>query len=191
MGTKSPFFVVKSFVSPMVCETIVDRLFDKQVRYAKNGRVVIDDDNTTNEIYKRFIPVIKSIEEYFDYQNMGVDIDIERYFTGSDEFSFLTHKDFKTKQTHAFEGLLFLSDYQETPPLELEYEVYGGKVKFTSWNFRVLPNRGNMIIFPKNIRFKHIITPVEVGNLFLIRLKLKSTKRWIYEKSKYSLTVKK
>lgn len=81
--------------------------------------------------------------------------------------------------------VLFLSDYQGTPPVDEDYEVYGGKLEFPQHGFGFNAQRGTLIAFPSDPHFINGIAPILVGNLYLTRFHIATDKPLFYDHTKF------
>jgi hypothetical protein len=77
--------------------------------------------------------------------------------------------------------VLFLSDYQESPSFDSEYEVYGGKLEFPQHAFGFNPRRGTLVLFPSDPHFINVTSDVFVGELFQSRLQLAASTPYFYD----------
>ena len=77
--------------------------------------------------------------------------------------------EWKKVNDHDFCAILFLKDYQEEAPFDIDFEVYGGKLEFPTHNFSFLPKRGTLIIFPGNEYFINHTSDVYAGSLLQVR----------------------
>lgn len=191
---KSPFFVVQDFVSPQTCEDIVDTLEFVTPDVDKDDNEVLT--IKTNEaaeqvIYERFLNILPQIEEYYGIDYKGMErINFEWFPQGSmgehhaENANFLRGKWLRTRQRD-LTAVLFLSDYQEAEAIELEFEVYGGKLEFPQHKFSFNPTRGTLVIFPSDPHFINITTPVVVGDLYQARIQLAAKNMYIYNPQEF------
>lgn len=191
---KSPFFVVQDFLSPMMCEDIVDELNFTVPDVDKDGHGVLT--NRTNEtaeqvIYERFLQVLPEIEEYYKIEYKGMErINFEWFPQGSvgehhsENSNFLRGKWLRTK-TRDLTAVLFLCDYNESGGFDQEFEVYGGKLEFPQHKFSFNPTRGTLVVFPSDPHFINITTPIAVGELFQARIQLAAQNMYIYNPQEF------
>lgn len=69
-------------------------------------------------------------------------------------------------------GFIWLKDYNGQPPLDTRHEVYGGKLEFPAYNFSLVPQRGTLVIFPAGPHFITVISPILLGSLPQIKLRI-------------------
>ena len=186
---KSPFFVVQDFVSPQTCEDIVDTIYVVDPDVDKDGHVVPTtrtNDEVEQLIFERLSQLIPSLEQYYDIEYKGTErIRFECFPAGSvgehhaENSNFVRGKWLRTKQRD-LTAVLFLCDYQDTPNIELEFEVYGGKLEFPQHKFSFNPTRGTLVVFPSDPHFINITTPVIVGDLYQARIQIAAKNMYIY-----------
>lgn len=187
---KSPFYVVQDFISPMMCEDIVDVLEYNTPDVDKDDHPVLT--TKTNEvaeqvIYERFLQLIPKLEEYYGLGYKGMErIQFEWFPQGSEgemhaeNANFLRGKWLRTKQRD-LTAILFLCDYQEQDEFEQEFEVYGGKLEFPQHKFSFNPQRGTLVVFPSDPHFINITSGVFIGDLFQARIQLAAQTPYIYQ----------
>lgn len=187
---KSPFYIVENFVSPLMCEDIVDALEltvpdtdkdDKDVLTIKTSEIA------EQIIYERMLQLIPSLEEYYGVTYKGMErVQFEWYPQESvgdmhcENSNFLRGKWLRTKQRD-LSAVLFLCDYQETNQFEQEFECYGGKLEFPQHKFGFNPKRGTLIVFPSDPHFINTSTTVIVGDLYQARIQLAAQSPYIYQ----------
>lgn len=191
---KSPFLVVQDFVSPQTCEDIVDMLELHAPDVDKDDKPILTirtNETVEQVIYERFLQIQPQIEQYYNIEYRGMErINFEWYPQGSmgehhsENASFLRGKWLRTKQRD-LTAVLFLSDYQEAEAIELEFEVYGGKLEFPQHKFSFNPTRGTLVIFPSDPHFINITTPVFVGDLYQARLQIAAKNMYIYNPQEF------
>lgn len=189
-----PFFVVKEFISPLMCEEIIDLCEftvpdtdkdDHEVKTAKTSEAaeVI--------IYERLRELIPELQAHYQFEYKGTErVNFEWMPQGSagefqcENSNFLRGKWLRTKQRD-FTGLLFLSDYQEQTPFEQAFEVLGGKLEFVQHHFSFQPQRGTLIIFPSDPHFINVTSTVHVGDLFQARLQIAAQSTYLYDPQQF------
>lgn len=191
---KSPFFVVQDFVSPQTCEDIVDTLEFITPDTDRDDHAVLT--IKTNEaaeqvIYERFLNIIPQLEEYYGIEYKGMERVSFEWFPQSSQgehhaenANFLRGKWLRTRQRD-LTAVLFLSDYQDAEAIELEFEVYGGKLEFPQHKFSFNPTRGTLVVFPSDPHFINITTPVIVGDLYQARIQIAAKNMYIYNPQEF------
>lgn len=193
MEAKSPFLVVQDFISPSLCEQIVDDLEAYEPDTDNQGNPVKTYRTSENQdvIFERIQSLVPTIEEYFQAQYKGTEsISFEWYPTGStsspicENSSYLRKSWVRTKQRD-FTCVLFLSDYNDQVPFDSEYEVYGGKLEFAQHGFGFNPQRGTLIIYPSDPHFINVQTPITYGDLFQVRIQITAQQPYLYDPKKF------
>ena len=195
MTTKSPFFVVEEFVSPLQCEDIVERLNNiLPQRDVKNKVLCTQKINKLTEM--RIMPSLQelmpSLEKHFEFDYLGTtSFKFNWYPTGYNDQTIICDNSVKIssgwKRTNEydFSGLIFLNDFRAEAPFDDYYEVKGGKHEYITHQFGFNPQRGTLIIHPSAPNFTYSITPIEVGNLNVIRFNLKAVEEYNYDMNKF------
>jgi hypothetical protein len=187
---KSPFFIVQEFISPQMCEDIVDTVaytvpdvdkYDNEVMTVKTSELA------EQMIYERFLQLIPQLEQYYEIVYKGMErVAFEWFPEGStgeahaENSNFLRGKWLHTKQRD-LTAVLFLSDYQEQEDFEQEFEVYGGKLEFPQHKFGFSPVRGTLVVFPSDPHFINITSPVLIGDLYQARIQVAAQSAYIYD----------
>jgi hypothetical protein len=189
MADRSPFYIVEEFVSPLLCEQIIDMVNytipdkDKEGHYIKTIKTC---DAAEEILYDRLRLALPELMAYYRQIYKGTErMHFEWLPEGSTgEFTcensqFLRGKWLRTKPRD-FTGILFLSDFQENVPFEKEYEVYGGKLEFTQHSFGFNPVRGTLVVFPSDPHFINITAPILAGDLYQVRMQLATNQPYLY-----------
>lgn len=186
---KSPFFVIEEFISPLMCEElldIIDFTFPDEDREGNYIKTIKTSDKAEAILYDRFSLVIPDLETYYNLKYKGMErIMFEWFPEGSkgqfiaENSNFLRKKWLRTKNRD-LTGILFLSEYQDKTPFETDYEVYGGKLEFVQHRFGFNPNRGTLVIFPSDPHFINITTEIFSGDLFQARIQIAAQVPFIY-----------
>ena len=189
MESKSPFYVVQEFISPLMCEELLDAVdflvpdSDKEGKYIKTCKT---SDRAEALVYERLLHILPAIQSYYQIEYKGTErIQFEWFPTGSkgdficESSSFLRGKWVRTKQRD-LTCVLFMSDYQERTPFEQEYDTYGGKLEFAQHNFGFNPQRGTLIVFPSDPHFINMTTEILAGHLYQARIQIAAKSPYIY-----------
>lgn len=179
---KSPFVISQDFLSPQLCELIVDDIWVKAPDTDKDGnprkleRTVL---KWENDIATRFRELVPEIEDRYSATYRGLDKPIFQYYpenpkepaepVGCENSKFLRKKWVMYKDVDLV-GFIWLKDYNQNVPLDPRIEVYGGKLEFPVFNFSVVPQRGTLMLFPAGPHFITVISPVLLGDLYQIKL---------------------
>lgn len=189
ISVKSPFFIIRDFLSPLMCEKIIDDLnfsvADVNKEY-KSIKMQKTHEPSQAMVFERIEQIIPTLEPYYTFIYKGTEpMNFEWFPQESagdfvcENSNFLRKKWVRTK-INDFTGILFLSDFQETIPFDSEYEVYGGKLEFPQHGFGFNPQRGVIVFFPSDPHFINITTPILQGDLFQVRIHLTAEVPYIY-----------
>ena len=189
--SKSPFLIKQEFVSPKLCEFIVDSLQFVDPDESKEGKpvkTVKRDEATQMLIFDRLQEIVPEIEEHYNIKYKGTEeMDFEWYPQDSingesicENSNYLRKKWVKTKDRD-ISGILFLSEYQDKVPFDSEYEVYGGKLQFPQHDFGFHANRGTLILFPSGPHFINAVNSIYAGDLFQVRIQIAAKNSMIYQ----------
>ncbi len=76
-------------------------------------------------------------------------------------------------------------DYNDQPPFDKEFEVFGGKLEFLQHNFGFNPRRGLGVIFPSDPHFLNLTSSIEYGELYQIRFQLQTETMFLYKPEEF------
>lgn len=186
---KSPFLVIQNFISPKVCEQIVDGLeFYTPDMDPEGNPIKMYKFNEKYEqvVFERFQPLIPKIMEHYDAVYRGTtQITFEYLAEGTasepicENSQYIRKKWTRTKDRD-FTAVLMLSDYNENVPFDSDYEVYGGKLEFPQHGFGFQPERGTLIVYPSGPHFINANAAIEYGDLFQARIHVCSQAPYMY-----------
>lgn len=112
--------------------------------------------NVHNQFY--FLLLASSIP-YVNKHNMTDGLYHEQYhvlkYSGGQEYK--AHYDGATQHGRAVSALLYLND---------DYE--GGELEFPSYNVKIKPQAGMLILFPSNFAYNHVAHPVTKGTKYAL-----------------------
>ena len=192
---RSPFFIVQEFLSPLLCEEIVDDLnfiypdTDTEGAPVKTAK---GHERSEEVIFQRFQDLVSKIEKYYDVEYRGTEPMLFEWYPEGCEgetphcehSNFLNSKWVKLRDRD-FSCVLFLCDYQEKTPFDGDFEVYGGKLEFTQHRFGFNPQRGTLIAFPSGPHFINHTTPIKAGDLFQVRFHIATGKQYLYDPANF------
>lgn len=192
----TPFFVVEDFISPLQCDKLL----------ALNHEVVqtVPSIRLLNDGGSRIIH--RSINEYSDdidaHYNCTISNDIKVSFIhlpenpsipGQPQFIDGWHKTQKRKweRTKNIDliGIVPLKTYCDTVPIDTAFEVYGGKIEMTSFNFSFIPERGSLIMFPCAPNFIHAVSPINFGTMQYVKIYLSMQYDWEFNIENFSVNL--
>lgn len=189
MSIKSPFYVVENFISPLLCEDIIELCDFNVPDYNKDDRpipTVRSCEHAEQIIYERLTMLFPELQAYYQLLYKGTErVQFEWFPQGTsgsahaENSEHVRGKWLKTKQRD-LSAVLFLTDYQDATPFEAEYEVYGGKLEFPQHRFSFQPKRGTIVIFPSDPHFINITTNVLVGDLHQARIQMAAATPYLY-----------
>ena len=195
MAAKSPFLIKQEFISPLLCEDIVDDLNLTTPDVDRAGfpiKTIRMHDRSEEILFERLQLIVEEIEEYYDIQYHGTE---EMVFEWYDEGckGYVPHCESSTYvnskwvrgRNRDVSGVLFLSDYQEKVPFDSDFEVYGGKLEFPQHHFGFNPQRGTLIMFPSDPHFLNNTTQIYVGELHQVRFHIAAKQPFLYDPQKF------
>lgn len=191
---KSPFYVVQEFVSPLLCEEIIDLCdfnvpdTDKEGRYIKTTKTC---EPAEAILYERVQLLVPKLQDHYEFTYKGTERMMFEWFPEGSRGQFISENSERLRgkwlRTHSrdFTCILFLTDYQEQVPFEKEYEAYGGKLEFVQHQFGFRPERGTLVIFPSDPHFINITSNLIIGDLYQVRIQLVAKAPYIYNPQKF------
>lgn len=194
----SPFLVVEDFLSPLLCEHIVDGLDFIEPDVDKDGYPIVNSKN--NEVYEKVIYSyisnnVELINDHFGVEYRGMKpVEFKWYpenYKGDTEFTCenaFYNKDGKwaKNKDRDITGIIFLSDYNDETPFESDYEVYGGKYEFAQHNFGFHARRGTLILYPSGPHFLNQTKAIAAGDLFLAKFHIATQLPFLYDPTQFS-----
>lgn len=194
--TKSPFLVYQDLIDGPTCDRIA-----KEVRVLPNQ----DDDgvpismerhhtNIEDEIFAAYKPIISKLEDHYTgFNYRGTEHLVFQQFPATGKLAEEPHCEnavFKRKKwirvrDRDLTGVLWLKDYQESPPFDIRTQVLGGKLEFPVYNFGFQPQKGTLVIYPANERFISLTSAVLVGELQCVRFHICGEGTWMYNPEDY------
>lgn len=192
-ASKSPFVVIEEFMSPKVCEQVVDMLGFytpdtntsgepiKMFRYKEDAEMIV---------FEHLQPIIPKLMEYYGtagYQGTET-IQFECFSEGITPEPVCENSDFlKTKKkwmrtkNRDLSAILFLCDYNDDPPFDSDYECYGGKLEFPQHGFSFNPQRGTLVVYPSVPHFINATSMVLLGEMIQARIHMATQMPFLYD----------
>lgn len=191
---KSPFYIIRDFLSPLECEDIIDRsYFD--FPNTENGipvKSITSNILTQNRILPYLEDAIPALESYYDFTHAGIlPFSIECYpalskqETVRSENSQHVEGRWRRVNDNDFTGIIFLKENGSDVNFDDEFEIYGSKLEFPSHNFGFNPARGMLVVFPSAPNFINATTPPAVGDAYQIRFQIVASEPYTYDMSKF------
>lgn len=186
---KSPFFILQNFISPLLCEQLVDEcafdfpdvnVDDKPIKMIRSS------EKNQQILYDRIDPIMFTIEKYYNIEYYGMEnMSFEWLTTGVEpnlhcENSQYLRKKWVRTINRDFTGVLFLSSYQEKTPFDNDYEVYGGKLEFPQHHFGFNPEMGTLIFFPSCPHFINQYSDILAGDLYVTKIHFACKRPFLY-----------
>lgn len=192
---KSPFFVVQNFLEPLLCENITDSLKFFHPDTDADGipqRTIRGHEDMDLLVYDKFSKFINNIEKHYGVKHRGVSPMIYEWYTEGckgyiphcENSDYTNNKWIKTSDID-FTGVIFMSEYQDTVPFDSDFEVFGGKLDFSFWNFGLNPQMGTLVIFPSCPNFVNATSTIKAGDLYQIRFNISTDKPFVYDRANF------
>jgi hypothetical protein len=195
MATKSPFLIKQEFLSPLLCEDLVDNLNltipDEDLEGYPTKTIRMNEKND-EIIFNRLELIFEEIEQYYEIEYEGTEqMTFEWYAEECKgtpphcESSTYVNQKWVRSKNRDLTGVVFLSDYQEQVPFDSDFECYGGKLEFAQHHFGFNPQRGTLILFPSDPHFINNTTEILVGDLFQVRFHIAAKEPFLYDPKKF------
>lgn len=196
---KSPFMVNQQFISPLLCEELVDDLdlsFPDENSEGIPQKTIIQNDRLEEVIYDHLVSIVPQIEEYYGVTKRGITtMDFEWYTQGCEQSEPISENsrlmDVGGKRKWArvrdrdISFILFLTEYCDKPNFDTDYEVYGGKLEFPTWGFGFNPQRGTLIAYPSAPNFCNVTSSVQLGDLVQVRFHMATQRPFSFKPQDY------
>ena len=195
--TKSPFLIFQHFLSQDECDAIATKVRVKPDLDTEGYEIAMMRNEHTQEnvIFERFKQHIPLIEEHYNLKYKSAETVQFHQFpitNGSKlaEMPYCDNAAYKRKKwvrvnSRDLTCLLWLKDYQDQPPFDMQHHVYGGKHEFPIYNFSFQPQAGTLVVFPSNERFIQATTPILVGELQLAKFWIHGQGIWLYNPAEF------
>ncbi len=191
-NNKSPFIVYQDFISPKMCDQIIENFNIKVFNKDTDGTLLkyeTYNDFGEDVIFNNLKNKIKELENNYNFEYEGTERMIFQSFPmrngniseepGCQNSKYLRKKWVKIKNID-LTGVLWLNNYQDKPPFDNKTEVYGGKLEFPAYNFSLVPEKGTLVLFPACPHFISLVSPILVGNLCQVRINITVKQPYFY-----------
>lgn len=192
---KSPFLVIKNFLSPLECEellSVYDLDFSNVDEAGKPIKSTISSPLHQSRIWSHIEDCFEDIEDFYNVEIKHVDeVGFEWYpqncvDSGTRcENSMYSDGKWSLVNRNDFSIIIFLKDYCNTSDIDPEFECYGGQLEMPNHRFKFTPERGTAIIFPSNQYFLNRTVPSSIGDVCQIRTHITCTTRFLYDPQDY------
>lgn len=191
----SPFYILQDFLSPLLCEQVVDDLnfiYPNKNADGQPIKFIRSHERSEDIIFQHLLPHISNIEKHYNIQYRGTTpMSFEWYPQGAEaesprcENSEYIKKQWVRTRDRDLTGILFFSDYQDQVPFDGDFEVYGSKIEFFQHRFGFNPQRGTLILFPSDPHFLNAATSVNAGDSFQVRFHIAANTPFMYNPSDF------
>jgi hypothetical protein len=191
---KSPFKVYRQFLSPKICEQFCDSIGFTDPDTDTNGnpiKMVKHNPAVEEVVYNKLQLLVPDLEQYYGITYKGTEqVMVEWFSEGvigkpTCENSYYLKKKWVRTLPRDLTGILFMSDYQNTPDFDSDYEVYGGKLEFPQHGFGFNPERGTLIIYPSVPHFINATAEIKAGELYQARIHISATVPFLYDPNRF------
>lgn len=191
---RSPFKIYRQFLSPKYCEFITDTIAFTDPDVDKDGkplRMFKHNEDAEDLIHDRLLLLVPELEKYYGIEYKGTEEIMIEWFsdgvTGKPqcENSQYLRKKWVRTLSRDLSAVLFLSDHQDTPNFDSDYEVYGGKLEFPQHGFGFNPERGTLIVYPSVPHFINATAEVKAGELYQARIHIAAKAPFLYDPSQF------
>lgn len=187
---KSPFLVFQDFLEDAACDRIAS-----QVRVTPSldpegvpQSMLRHHESSEVELFELFKPLIPKLEKHYGITYKGTEHLIFQQFPVTNKQAETPHCEnavFKRKKwlkvrDRDLTGILWLKNFQDQPPFDLDKEVLGGKLEFPVYQFGFQPQKGTLVVYPACERFISLTAPILVGELQCVRFHIAAEGIWIY-----------
>jgi hypothetical protein len=193
---KSPFLVFQHLLEPEFCDKIAQ---DVRVEPLKNDDGILQATERYHpqselSVFEKFQPLIPTLEEHYTgFKYRGTEHLLFQQFpvtNGNAEEPHCENAVYKRKRwlrvkDRDLTGILWLKDYQESPPFDVKTQVLGGKLEFPVYNFGFQAQKGTLVIYPACERFISLTSAILVGELQCIRFHICGEGLWLYQPEDY------
>ena len=195
-GIKSPFWIDQNFLSSDEVADLASKLWVEPTRDEHGQEFPIQRNVPEIEkiIYDKIIEHIPKIMEYYDMKFKGCEHIFFHQIPPTNgknveephaENAMFKRKKWVRTSQRDLTGYIWFKDYNDTPPFNLQTEVYGGKLEFPVYDFGFQPQAGTMVVFPSCERFINLTTSVKVGDLMFAKFHIHGDGIWIYDPAKF------
>ena len=192
---QSPFFVVEEFISPLQCDRILaacktDKLSESTTQILDLGkhRILVNSlTDYTDEISQRYASQVN--EDFRAVIIQCPELPNKPAIPPTIEAWEISRRKWVKTKNYDLVGFIPLKSYSDDVPIDINFEVYGGKIEMLNYNFSIMPTRGSMIIMPATPNFKYAFSPVDFGTLEFIKIHIRLADGWQYNPAMFNHSV--
>jgi hypothetical protein len=194
---RSPFLIIPEFISPLMCEEIVDEIdfngFALDPSTNRPLKTIFNNRRCDVVIANALELAYPLIENHFGAEVGGYEsISYEWFPEGCvvapaaiDGYT-LAGRRWMRSGVEDLILVVFMSEFNNKPPFDTDFEVFGGKLEFPSFGFGFKPQMGTAIVFPSAPNFVHGSSGTRLGDLFQIRVRLTTVNPYRYDATKFT-----
>src|SRR5574343_386607 len=165
MTSKSPFLVYQHLLEPELCDQIAEQVRVEPIKDEDETLQATERHHVEAEkiIFEKFQPLIPELEKHYTgFKYRGTEHLVFQQFPVTNgktaeephcENAVFKRKKWLRVKDRDLTGLLWLKDYQEAPPFDVQTQVLGGKLEFPVYNFGFQPQKGTLVVYPAGERF--------------------------------------
>jgi hypothetical protein len=194
--TKSPFYVIQGLVPEQRCleiakELRVEPTLDQEGNPTAMGR---HSTSVGLELFELLKPELPGIADHYGIKYRGTEeFQFQQFPVTNGQPAEAPHCEnavYKRKRwirinDRDLTGIIWLKDYADAPPFNVNKHVYGGKLEFPVYNFGFQPQIGTCVIFPSSERFISLTSSIQVGELQVAKFHIAGEGVWIYNPDDY------
>lgn len=196
MTYKTPFLVYQHFLTPEECSRVANAVRVEPDKDEEGKLLPMSRSHSSSEdlIFEKFKALVPMLEEHYELKYKATEtIQFQQFPVSNNKLAEQPHCDnavYKRKKWIRVAGrdlscVLWLKDYQDQPPFDLDKHVYGGKLEFPVYNFSFQPQAGTLVVFPSCERFIQATTSILVGELQLAKFYVHSKETWLYNPANF------
>lgn len=193
---KSPFFLIREFMSPLECEDVILGIDETEPNYNiddKPVKTIMRLPVLQSRLWNRLSEYFDSLEEYYSTEIYTLTpIDFEWYPTNCEEEiprcenSMYRDNKWAIYNDYDFVVVVFLKNFNNKSDFDEISECYGGQLEITNHNFSFNPERGTAVIFPANQYFINRTKSPTYGDAHQLRFFITCEDRFNYKREDFS-----
>lgn len=189
---KSPFKIYKDFLSKTDIDDVLNCIRIDTKKDENNLPTSHEYNNNDGQeiIFDKLKYVLGDIEDYYNlsykgthriqFQHFPENMKAEVAERPKCQNSHYSRKKWVKVKDIDLTAVLWLTTYEDNPPFDKRYDVYGGKLEFPQYNFSFTPKAGTLVVYPAYPHFITAISKVLIGDLYQARINIAGNK-WLYD----------